>query len=94
MRITQLELQNIGAFEHQIIEFRPKPNPEKAEIHILTGSNGSGKSTILYALASMISPELLRPRFHENKGESQAKVTFSHTGVPSGESVINDKFPR
>lgn len=90
MRITQLELQNIGAFEHQIIEFRPKPNPEKAEIHILTGSNGSGKSTILYALASMISPELLRPRFHENKGESQAKVTFSHTGVPSGEFVIND----
>jgi predicted ATP-binding protein involved in virulence len=53
MRITKLHLKNIGVFEDEIIEFKEKTNPEKAEIHILTGENGTGKSTILYALANI-----------------------------------------
>jgi predicted ATP-binding protein involved in virulence len=53
MRITKLHLKNIGVFEDEVIEFKEKTNPDKAEIHILTGENGTGKSTILYALAGM-----------------------------------------
>lgn len=54
MRITRLEAQGIGPFEDLNIEFKPKPNgmEDKAEIHILTGENGTGKSTILMLLAS------------------------------------------
>lgn len=52
MRIEKLSLQQIAVFEENMIEFLPCPNSDKAEIHIFTGQNGSGKSTILYALAS------------------------------------------
>ena len=54
MRITRLEAKNIGPFENLNIDFKPKPAgmENKAEIHILTGENGTGKSTILMMLAS------------------------------------------
>ncbi len=50
MRIEGLELKNIGVFEDVKMEF-PKCPDGQAEIHIFTGVNGSGKSTILKALA-------------------------------------------
>ncbi len=52
MRITSLKLKDIGVFEDETIEFKPCPVESKAEIHILTGTNGSGKSTVLKALAA------------------------------------------
>jgi len=52
MRITKIHLQNIGVFEDTTIVFPKKTDPNKAEIHILTGENGTGKSTVLYALAA------------------------------------------
>jgi predicted ATP-binding protein involved in virulence len=52
MRIESLELKNIGVFDHEKIEFSSNNNKDKAEIHIFTGPNGSGKTTILYALAA------------------------------------------
>lgn len=59
MRITRLEAQGIGPFEDLNIEFKPKPTgmENKAEIHILTGENGTGKSTILMMLASCADRE-------------------------------------
>jgi DNA repair exonuclease SbcCD ATPase subunit len=64
MRITKVHLQNIGVFEDTTIEFPEKTDLDKAEIHILTGENGTGKSTVLLALASILglSPPL-RNRF-------------------------------
>lgn len=52
MRITRLEAQNIGPFEDLKIDFKEKVIKDKAEIHILTGENGTGKSTVLMMLAS------------------------------------------
>lgn len=52
MRIEGIELKNIGVFKNEKIEFKPCPKKGKAEIHIFTGTNGSGKSTILKALAA------------------------------------------
>lgn len=63
MYITRLELQNIGAFEHQVIEFNKAKHDGKADIHILTGVNGSGKSTILFALASLFFFEPVKKRY-------------------------------
>lgn len=56
LRITQLELQQIGPFGDLTLEFPPKPDgmEDKAEIHILTGENGTGKSTVLEAMAALI----------------------------------------
>ncbi len=52
MKIRKLQLKNIGVFDDETIEFQPCSAKDKAEIHIFTGQNGSGKSTILMALAN------------------------------------------
>lgn len=49
MKIRELQLKNIGVFDDEKIKFQPCPK-DKAEIHIFTGQNGSGKTTILQAL--------------------------------------------
>ncbi|HEX8266146.1 MAG TPA: AAA family ATPase [Pyrinomonadaceae bacterium] len=58
MKIRKLHLKNIGVFDDQEIEFKPCSAKDKAEIHIFTGQNGSGKSTILMALASNFEAEI------------------------------------
>ncbi|HYP42520.1 MAG TPA: AAA family ATPase, partial [Candidatus Nitrosocosmicus sp.] len=58
MKIRKLQLKNIGVFDNETIEFQPCPANDKAEIHILTGQNGSGKSTILMALANLFALEV------------------------------------
>jgi predicted ATP-binding protein involved in virulence len=52
MKIRNLTLKHIGVFENETIAFPEKKEKDKAEIHILTGQNGTGKTTILQALAS------------------------------------------
>ncbi len=50
IKVKQLYLKNIGPFVEQKFDFSVKVgNPD---IHIFTGSNGSGKTTILHAIAS------------------------------------------
>lgn len=70
MSITRLEAHEIGPFKDLNIEFKPKPAgmEDKAEIHILTGENGTGKSTILMMLASCWSKsndESIYSRIHK-----------------------------
>lgn len=52
MRITQIDLQNIGVFQNLSLSFPEKKEKDKAEIHIFTGENGSGKSTLLHSLVA------------------------------------------
>lgn len=82
MRIARLEMQRVGVFEDETIEFRPKTDPDKAEIHILTGVNGSGKSTILYTLAAaFLESEFIKRRFHD-KNASQANLECQNSVEP------------
>jgi len=55
MRIDRIRLQDVGTFEDETIEFPAGQDPNLADVYLLTGQNGTGKSTILYALASMIA---------------------------------------
>jgi predicted ATP-binding protein involved in virulence len=50
LRITGLTINNVGVFEHLELSFNKKPAKDKAEIHIFTGENGTGKTTLLEAL--------------------------------------------
>lgn len=50
LRITRLIINNVGVFEHLDLIFKKKQLNDKAEIHIFTGENGTGKTTILQAL--------------------------------------------
>lgn len=74
MRISQLEVKNIGVFDHETIEFLPASKPDKAEIHIFTGVNGSGKSTLLYSLAGTFNEEIPKKRFFYSDKRSYVKI--------------------
>ncbi|MCU6202436.1 AAA family ATPase [Enterobacter cloacae] len=94
-RIESLTLIGVGVFEHTHIDF-PKitdeaRNAKKAEIHIFTGPNGCGKSTILYALAGILNPQpggdaLVKKRYHG----TDSFIRFSFSGE---EGLIGIKAP-
>lgn len=50
LRITGLTLNNVGVFEHLELIFKKSQQTDKAEVHIFTGENGTGKTTLLEAL--------------------------------------------
>jgi predicted ATP-binding protein involved in virulence len=69
MHIKRLRLRDVGPFDDVTIEFPKGTDPHLADVYLLTGPNGTGKSTILYALASVLGgnavelgQDLLRPR--------------------------------
>lgn len=53
--IRRLEANQIGPFDRLEIDFPEKQIEGKAEIHILTGDNGTGKSTVLQMLANCLA---------------------------------------
>ncbi|UPG87309.1 AAA family ATPase [Luteibacter aegosomatis] len=59
-RLESLVLYKVGVFDHLKLNFCPisssEKDKDKAEIHILTGPNGCGKSTVLYAIAEFFGP--------------------------------------
>jgi predicted ATPase len=69
MRIEKLHLENIGVFDSFDLEFQPCQQSDKAEIHIFAGENGTGKSTLLYALAGAFTSDnnLILKRFRTEK---------------------------
>jgi len=69
MRIDRIRLQDVGPFEDATIEFPAGQDPNLADVYLLTGQNGTGKSTILYALASMIACGGVRRR---HRGQAPA----------------------
>lgn len=50
LRITGLTLNNVGVFEHLELTFKKNQQSDKAEMHIFTGENGTGKTTLLESL--------------------------------------------
>jgi hypothetical protein len=76
MKITRLALEHVACFEHLDLRFEPGRDPGKADIHILVGPNGTGKSTILIALAQFFSgtPVGLEKRLLGKKGAAFLEV--------------------
>lgn len=92
MRIEKLKLEEIGPFDSLELDFAEKSDPEKAEIHILTGPNGCGKSTILYALAGIFGENgPINKRFRE-PGKSYFEIgieseLFHFKSLPSKDEM-------
>ncbi len=84
-RIESLEINKIGAFEHIKMDFPKKTDPDKAEIHILTGENGTGKSTILEALKNLGLSNREQEKYKifakiiSNENESCVSINTSHS---------------
>ncbi|AEE49401.1 AAA family ATPase [Haliscomenobacter hydrossis] len=78
LRITELEMHQIGPFGDLTLTFPEKPAgmEDKAEIHILTGENGTGKSTVLEAMAVLFSQEAGK---YSNKFRKDNNVSLNLT---------------
>ena len=89
MRIQRLILEQVGCFDHLEIPFREGRDPTKADIHLIVGANGTGKSTILMAMAQHFSrlPTGLEKRLLSSRSYSRiqldngsaAGVSFRHS---------------
>jgi predicted ATP-binding protein involved in virulence len=88
MKISKLEIKNIGVFDDVTFDFSEERPKDCAEIHIFTGENGTGKSTVLYALSGLFSAgnshqksssqEQIRKRFHffnDNQCGKETEIT-------------------
>lgn len=80
MKIRKLHLKNIGVFDDEEINFQECPVKDKAEIHILTGENGTGKTTILQSLACLFNFTLIN--------KAVAKLGFYETEI----SIIRNNY--
>jgi len=60
IKVSQLYIQNVGPFEGETFDFSVEEG--HPDIHIFTGQNGSGKTTILHGLASNFN---YKPLFRE-----------------------------
>lgn len=70
MRIDSLYLKDVGPFDEVTIDFPAGTRDDLADVYLLTGENGCGKSTVLYAIAAavmggntVLGPELATQRF-------------------------------
>lgn len=97
-RIESVTLRDIGVFEHTHFDFpqivSETEDATKAEIHIFTGPNGCGKSTVLYALAGIFgyateNLSLLNNRFRSNHSSVECMFNGERAVVSAGESKGN-----
>lgn len=97
-RIESVTLRDIGVFEHTCFDFpqivSDTEDATKAEIHIFTGPNGCGKSTVLYALAGIFgyaseNLSLLNNRFRSNHASVECLINGERAVVSAGESKSN-----
>lgn len=93
LRITQLELQQIGPFGDLTLEFPEKPigMEDKAEIHILTGENGTGKSTVLKAISMLVSQEASNKEIFRLSGKKEPRLNLQ-LGTHRVQLPVRSKF--
>ena len=99
-RITGLELRKIGVFEKLKLNFPERKIDGKAEIHIFTGINGTGKTTLLQALTyfDIVHNSSYYAKKYEDSpkgsrfdGLSQ-KITSSSVDIDKEESSLKISF--
>jgi predicted ATP-binding protein involved in virulence len=59
MHIERIRLKDVGPFDDVTIELPKGTDPKLADVYLLTGPNGTGKSTVLYALASVVAGDAI-----------------------------------
>ncbi|CAM2011520.1 AAA family ATPase [Acanthopleuribacter pedis] len=79
MRIQKLQLSEVGPFQGLDLTFPKCGDKEHAEVHIFTGPNGCGKTTLLYALAAAFDFDYeLERRFWLNGTHPHLRAILDH----------------
>lgn len=78
-RIEKLKLLEMGPFREVELEFAHSSQQGEAEIHIFTGPNGCGKTTVLHALAQIFAAynriDQILPRLRLTEGGQNLPLT-------------------
>jgi len=91
-RITKLIVKNYGPFKDSIFDFTENNNTKLAEVQMITGENGTGKSSILYALTLPENQQFALQRCHDLKeGTSLIEVHYSK-GQPTIMTCIKGRI--
>ncbi len=71
MRIDSIYLRDVGPFDEVTVPFPKGSDDNLADVYLLTGPNGCGKSTVLYAIAAHLGDDgLLVPRMRSATSET------------------------
>lgn len=85
MRVETIYLKKTGPFAELRLDFQPKLAEDKADVHILVGQNGTGKSTILTAVAALFQPYVgsaeLAKRLYSSNSWVEGKVDTEFVGL-------------
>lgn len=89
MRIDSLYLKDVGPFDEVTIDFPPGTRDDLADVYLLTGENGCGKSTVLYAIASLLGAGTNSVGERMRSSDAKARLTADGretTAVPGSMS--------
>jgi predicted ATP-binding protein involved in virulence len=88
MKISKLEIKNIGVFDDVTFDFPEERSKDCAEIHIFTGENGTGKSTVLYALSGLFSAGITHNSDNKNQEQLRKRFHFFNERMDSDSGKI------
>lgn len=84
MRVETIYLQDTGPFAELRLDFQPKLVQDKADVHILVGQNGTGKSTILTAIAALFQPQKAHSKLGQRLQSLNSWVEGQVAGIHIG----------
>lgn len=85
-RLQYMEVYNWGTFDEQIHAIHPN-----GETSLLTGANGSGKTTFVDALLTLIVPEKRYRFYNQSSGSEKKGDRTEETYVMGGYGTINSE---
>lgn len=91
MRIYSLELQNIGTFIEEKIDFITENDDEKhPPVTIITGENGTGKTIILDAIRGMLGINRFQLERNIVRNVEKFNIILKHSTAYSSSQLIKD----
>lgn len=97
MRITGLTVRNLGPFADLALEFPEGKDDTLADVYLFVGENGTGKSTLLYALAAAVERDrgsLGRLKTRGREGGWEVVIDNSAGKVGISESSVSISGPQ
>ena len=93
-RIESLHLTQVGPFKELELALPATPENGKAEVHILTGENGTGKTSVLEAIGVMFASYYGRGEDYSfnrvKKFKSEVAIRFASGYSNSTNNLINN----